>query len=239
MKIDILTLFPGILRGPLQESIIKKAQEKKHVSIKVHNIRDYAEGKHRTTDDRPYGGGPGMLMKPEPLFKAVARVREANSRIVLMSPTGSRFTQRMAERLAKEAHLVFLCGHYEGFDQRVHDELADEEISIGDYVLTNGALSAMVVVDAVVRLVPGVVGDAQSVQSESFSTGLLDYPQYTRPAVFRRKKVPQVLLSGDHARIEEWRERAALRRTKKVRRDLLTTVEKNVGMSAQSARLRG
>ena len=226
LRIDILTLFPGIVGGPMQESIIKRAQEKGFVSISVHNIRDHAEGRHKITDDRPYGGGPGMVMKPEPLFKAVASLRRRDSRVLLMTPTGSRFDQGMAERLSGGKHLIFLCGHYEGFDQRVHDELADEEISIGDYVLTNGALAAAVVVDALVRLVPGVVGDLESVRSESFSTGILDYPQYTRPAVFRRNRVPEVLLSGDHFKIEKWREQAALRRTKRTRGDLLAAVGK-------------
>lgn len=227
MEIDILTLFPGIIEGPLQESIIKRAQEKRKVRIRTHNIRDYAEGRHRITDDRPYGGGPGMVMKPEPVFKAVESLRK-KGRVIVLTPAGKRFDQKAAERLARRKHLVLLCGHYEGFDQRVLDELADEEISIGDYVLTNGALAAMVVVDAVVRLVPGVVGDARSVQSESFSTGILDHPHYTRPPVFRGKKVPKALLSGDHALIEEWRAREALRLTKKRRRDLLPVVKKEI-----------
>jgi tRNA (guanine37-N1)-methyltransferase len=222
MKIDVLTLFPGILRGPLQESILARAQKKRLVSIKTHNIRDFAQGRHRVTDDRPYGGGPGMVMKPEPVVKAVEHVRKKGCHVVLMSPTGKRFDQKAAERLRRKKHLIFVCGHYEGFDQRIHDLVADEEISIGDYVLTNGALAAMVVVDAVVRLIPGVVGDEASVQQESFSTGILDHPHYTRPPSFRGKSVPDVLLGGNHNRIERWREQEALRRTKKMRGDLIS-----------------
>jgi len=227
-EIDVLTLFPGIARGPLKESILARAQEKKLVRIKVRNLRDYASGRHRVTDDRPYGGGPGMVMKPEPVFEAVEKLqrrRGNKSWVILMSPTGRRFDQKAAERLAKKKRLLFLCGHYEGFDQRIHDALADEEISIGDYILTNGALAAMVVVDAVVRLIPGVVGDARSVSRESFSTGILDHPHYTRPPDFRGKKVPAVLLSGNHARIQTWRQSEAMARTKKARRDLIAPDE--------------
>ncbi len=221
LQIDIVTLFPGIAQGPLEESILKRAQDKECVKIRVRNLRDYAEGKHKITDDRPYGGGPGMLLKPEPVFKAVEDLRRRHSRVVLMAPSGKRFDQKMAQRLAGEQHLIFLCGHYEGFDHRVHEMLADEEISIGDYVLTNGALAAMVVVDAVVRLLPGVVGDAESVLQESFTTGMLDHPQYTRPPEFRGRKVPEILLGGNHAAIAQWRARRAKEQTWKSRRDLL------------------
>ncbi len=212
----------------MQESIIKRAKEKGCVTIEVHNIRDYAAGRHRVTDDRPYGGGPGMVMKPEPVFKAVESLRRRGSRVLLMSPSGKRFDQRQAEKLVRRKHLIFLCGHYEGFDQRVHDELADEELSIGDYVLTNGALAAMVVVDAVVRLLPGVLGDERSAQAESFTSGILDHPHYTRPEKFRGKRVPNVLLSGNHTLIEQWRAQEALRRTKKWRADLIDRKSKTV-----------
>jgi len=223
MKFDILTLFPGMFRGPLEESILKRAQEKKLVQIAVHDLRRWARDKHRTTDDRPFGGGPGMLMKPEPIFEAVEELkREApGARVVLLTPQGRPFNQPTAQELARQKHLILICGHYEGVDERVRTALVDDEISIGDYVLTNGALAAIVVVDAVARLVPGVLGHADSAQDESFTSGGLEYPQYTRPAEFRGMKVPDVLVSGDHAAIARWRAEQSRRRTRERRPDLL------------------
>lgn len=205
--------------GPLDESIIGKARERGLIAVRMHNIRDYAEGKHKITDDRPYGGGPGMLMKPEPIYKAVKALRKKSSVVVMMTPDGALFNQQIARELAHEKHLIFLCGHYEGFDERVR-ELADRELSIGDYVMTNGALPAMVVIDTVARLIPGVVGDSASVQQDSFSDGMLDWPHYTRPPAFRGKKVPEVLLTGHHEKILAWRREQALAKTLRRRTDL-------------------
>ena len=220
MRIDVLTLFPDIFSGPLTESIIKRAQEAALVSINIEDLRRYASDKHRTTDDKPYGGGSGMVMKPEPVLTAVDKLRKRSTRIILMSPQGSRFSQSMAQQLSGEEHLLFICGHYEGIDERVRTWLQPLDISIGDYILTNGSLAAMTVIDAVVRLIPGVLGNPESVLSESFQNGLLEYPQYTRPAEYRGMKVPDVLLSGDHQKIEQWREKEAQRLTRKHRPDM-------------------
>ena len=220
MIIDVITLFPAMFEGPLTESMIKRARARKIVTIKIHNLRDYAEGKHQITDDRPFGGGPGMLMKPEPLFRAVEAIADKSSRVILLSPKGRKLTQKKLVQLSKQKHLVFVTGHYEGVDARVEEHLIDEEISIGDYVLTNGALPAMVVIDGVVRLLPGALGHEESASRESFSHGELEYPQYTRPAEFRGMKVPEILLSGHHAEIEKWRGQQGRLKTKKVRPDL-------------------
>src|ERR1043166_6879298 len=225
MKIDILTLFPELCRAPLSESMMKRAQENKIIDLCIHNLRDWTTDKHHIVDDAPFGGGQGMVMKPEPIFAAVEDLKMRNAkgetRIVLMSPAGKRLDQKLAAGLSKESHLIIVCGHYEGVDHRVIEQLVDLEISIGDYVLTNGAIAAVVLVDAVVRLIPGVLGDEQSAADDSFSAGLLETPQYTRPAEFRGWKIPEVLLSGNHAEIAKWRKEQALRRTKQNRPDLL------------------
>jgi tRNA (guanine37-N1)-methyltransferase len=215
MTIDVITLFPAMFDGPLTESMIKRARAKKIVTINIHNLRDYAEGKHRVTDDRPFGGGPGMLMKPEPVFGAVEALAKKNSHVILLSPKGEKLTQKKLAQLSKKKHLVFITGHYEGVDARVEDHLIDEEISIGDYVLTNGALPAMVVIDGVVRLLAGALGHEESASRESFSENALEYPQYTRPAEFRGMKVPEILLSGHHAEIEKWRKEQGRLKTKR------------------------
>jgi tRNA (guanine37-N1)-methyltransferase len=221
MRIDIVTLFPEICRAPLSESIMKRAQENRIVELHIHNLRDWTTDKHHVVDDAPFGGGQGMVMKPEPIFAAVEELRNQTSKVVLMSPAGRRFDQQMAAQLSGESHLVIICGHYEGVDHRVIEHLVDLEISIGDYVLTNGAIAAVVLVDAVVRLMPGVLGHEQSAVDDSFSRGLLEAPQYTRPAEFRSWKVPDVLLSGNHAEIAAWRNEQARKRTKQNRPDLL------------------
>jgi tRNA (guanine37-N1)-methyltransferase len=221
MKIDVLTLFPAMFAGPLDESIIKRARQKGILDLKIHDLRDWTHDRHRTVDDRPFGGGPGMLLKPEPLFEAIEALSREKTRVILLSPAGRKFEQSIARELAKEDDLLFVTGHYEGVDERVREVLVDDELSIGDYVLTNGALPAMVVVDAVTRLLPGVLGDDESSHDESFSTGLLEYPQYTRPAEFRGMKVPDMLLSGNHAEIEKWRREQARQRTEQRRPDLL------------------
>lgn len=221
MRLDILTLFPEIAAGPLGASIIGKAQQRGLVDLHVHNLREWATNKHRTTDDTPYGGSQGMVMTCEPFFAAVEQLRTPAARVILMTPAGRPFTQAIAEDYAKREHLILLCGHYEGVDQRVIDHLVDEELSIGDYVLTNGALAAAVVADAVARLLPGVLGDANSAPDDSFSSGLLEFPQYTRPVDFRGWRVPDILLSGHHAEIAKWRREQALAKTKRVRPDLL------------------
>jgi tRNA (guanine37-N1)-methyltransferase len=221
MEFDILTLFPRMFEGPLDESIVKRAREGGLVQICVHNLRDFTHDKHHVVDDKPYGGGPGMLMKPEPIFEAVEQLRRADSCVVLMTPQGAPFTQGRAQELAKKPHLIVICGHYEGVDERVREALVDEEVSIGDYVLTNGALAAVVVVDAVVRLLPGVLGDEQSAGDDSFASGLLEGPQYTRPPEYHGMRVPDVLLSGDHAAVAKWRTEQARQRTKERRPDLL------------------
>ncbi len=221
MKIDVLTLFPGMFVGPLDESIIKRARETGRLDLRIHNLRDYAHDRHKTVDDRPFGGGPGMLLKPEPLFEAVEDLAREDTHVILLSPAGRTFNQAVARELALREHLLLISGHYEGFDERVREQLADDELSIGDYVLTNGGLPVMVVIDAVTRLLPGVLGDDESSREESFSHGLLEYPQYTRPAEFRGMKVPEVLLSGNHAEIARWRAEQARLRTTERRPDLL------------------
>lgn len=226
MKIDILSLFPEMFDGVLHSSIMKKAQEKEAVSFRVTDFRDYSENKHHKVDDYPYGGGAGMVLKPEPLFSAVEAVTaDANvkPRIVLLCPQGERFSQQKAEEFSKEEHLVFVCGHYEGYDERIREHLVTDEISLGDFVLTGGEIAAMAIVDSVVRLLPDVLGNAESSVLDSFSTGLLEHPQYTRPANFKGMEVPEVLLSGNHAKIDEWREEQALIRTFNRRKDLLKT----------------
>lgn len=221
MKINVLTLFPAMFTGPLDESIVKRARDMGLLELAVHNLRSYTHDRHRTVDDRPFGGGPGMLLKPEPLFEAVESLAGPQTRVVLLSPSGRQFNQAIAAEMAGEADLLLISGHYEGFDERVREHLADDELSIGDYVLTNGALPAMVVIDAVARLLPGALGDELSAREESFSHGLLEYPQYTRPADFRGMKVPEVLLSGNHAQIARWRAEQARARTEERRPDLL------------------
>ncbi len=221
LKIDVVTIFPGMLDGFLGESMLKRAAQAGCVRFRAINLRDFTTDNHRTTDDRPYGGGPGMVMKPEPIFEAVDSVRSPDARIILMTPQGRSFNQACAAELAREKHLIFICGHYEGVDERVRDGLVHDEISIGDYVLTNGVLPAAVVIDAVCRLVPGVLGDDTSAEQESFSAGLLEYPQYTRPPEFRGRKVPDILLSGNHEEIARWRREESLKRTKNRRPDLL------------------
>ena len=222
MRIDILTLFPEICRAPLNESMMKRAQAAGALDLHIHNIRDWTTDKHHVVDDAPFGGGQGMVMKPEPIFAAVESLKTDASTVVLMTPQGRRFSQASAQEFSTRAHLIVICGHYEGVDHRVAEHLADVEISIGDYVLTNGAIAAVVVVDAVVRLLPGVLGDEHSAADDSFSRGLLEAPQYTRPAEFRGWKVPDVLLSGNHGEIASWREREARRRTQENRPDLLS-----------------
>ena len=222
LQFDIITIFPKIFAPILNESIIKRAQEKKKVKIKVHDLRDYTTDKHRKVDDRPFGGGPGMVMTPQPIFDAIKKIkRQKKAKVILMCPTGKRLTPKIAKGLTKCNQLIIICGHYEGVDERIRKELIDESISIGDYVLTGGELPAMVLVDCVTRLVPGVLGKEESLLSESFENNLLEYPQYTRPANFRGMKVPNVLLSGHHQDIGDWRKRQSITKTKKMRPDLL------------------
>lgn len=226
MHFDILTLFPGLFAGVFEESILKRAREAGLVTIALHNIRDYATGRHQVTDDAPYGGGGGMIMKPEPLFAAVEAVlgeQRGKVPIILLTPQGRLFTQQVARELSRQRRLLLICGRYEGVDERVHRYLATDEISIGDYVLAGGEIPAMVVVEAVTRLIPGVLGDPGATFEDSHAEGLLEYPQYTRPAVFRGYAVPEVLLSGHHAQIVRWRRQQALRRTWEQRPDLLRT----------------
>lgn len=220
MRIDVITIFPEMIEGYLAQSMMKRAAAAGHVEFNLVNLRDFADDKHRTTDDRPFGGGPGMVMKPEPIFKAVESLRSENCRVILMCPQGEPFKQVRAQALSEEEHLIFICGHYEGVDERVREALVDEEISIGDYVLTNGVISAAVVIDAVVRLRPDVLGGEGATESESFSEPLLEGPQYTRPAEFRGMKVPEELLSGNHAAVAGWRREQAEKRTAERRPDL-------------------
>ena len=222
MRIDILTLFPEIALAPLRESIIKRAQESGLVEIRAHQLRDWADGPHRKTDDYLCGGGPGMLLKPEPIFAAVEDLRTAETRVLLTTPQGKSFKQADAQRLSGHPHLLVICGHYEGVDHRVVEQLVDEELSIGDYVLTNGAIAAAVIADALVRLLPGALGDARSHADESFTDPhLLEAPAYTKPAEFRGLRVPDVLLSGHHAEIDKWKQSMARDRTRRNRPDLL------------------
>lgn len=221
MKIDVITLFPNIFNGPLTESIIKRAKENKLVEIKINDLRRYTHDKHHTADDKPYSGGGGMVLKPEPIFSAVSELSTKQTKLILMSPRGIKFSQDIAKELSLEKHLLFICGHYEGIDERVRIGLKPQDISIGDYILTNGSLAAMVVIDAVVRLVPGVLGNPCSSITESFNNGLLEYPQYTRPAEYKGFKVPEELLSGNHKLIGEWKKKEAIKITKKHRPDML------------------
>jgi tRNA (guanine37-N1)-methyltransferase len=228
MKIDVLTLFPAMFAGPLDESIIKRAREKRILELGIHDLRNWTHDRHKTVDDRPFGGGPGMVLKPEPLFEAAEALAGPKTRVILMGPSGRKFTQEIARELAGYEHLLLIAGSYEGIDDRVRLGLAHDELSIGDYVLTNGALPVMVIIDVVTRLLPGVLGDEESAKEESFSHGLLEYPHYTRPAEFREMKVPEILLSGHHAEIAKWRHEQALKRTRERRPDLLEQPEKKV-----------
>ncbi|MFM8420137.1 MAG: tRNA (guanosine(37)-N1)-methyltransferase TrmD [Verrucomicrobiota bacterium] len=220
MRVDVVTLFPAMFAGPLDESIVRRARDTGILDLRVHDLRRWTHDRHKTVDDRPFGGGPGMVLKPEPLFEAVESLRGEGTRVVLTSPSGRLFDQALAREWAGTGHLIFLSGSYEGYDERVREHLVDDDVSIGDYVLTNGALPVMVMVDAVTRLLPGVLGDDASSVDESFSNGLLEYPHYTRPAEFRGWGVPDVLMSGNHAEIERWRRAQAARRTAERRPDL-------------------
>lgn len=224
MRFDIFTLFPEMFSGPFSESILKRAQERNLLSIALHNIRDATTDKHHVVDDYPYGGGAGMVMKPEPIFTAVEAVYQGGP-IILLTPQGRLFTQQIARELAREARLTLICGHYEGVDERVREHLVTDELSIGDYVLTGGELPAMIIVDAVSRLLPGVLGGEESTQEESHSAGLLEYPHYTRPPEFRGWRIPDVLLSGHHAEIARWRRKESMRRTKLRRPDLFAKAD--------------
>jgi tRNA (guanine37-N1)-methyltransferase len=232
MRIDIITIFPKMFSPILSESIIKRAQKKGRVEIFIHDLRDFTPDKHRKVDDRPFGGGPGMVMRPEPIFNAIEGIKRAKRserqeargkmKIILLSPQGKKLNQKIAKRLAKNNHLVLICGHYEGIDERIRKNLVDEEISIGDYILTGGELPTMVVIDCIIRLIPGVLGEKKSLHFESFEGNLLEYPQYTRPANYRGMRVPSVLLSGNHKKIEKWRQGQAVKITRQRRPDLLT-----------------
>jgi tRNA (guanine37-N1)-methyltransferase len=221
MRVDILTLFPGYFQSPLRESLLARAVDARLVDVRVHDIRDHAHDRHRTADDAPFGGGPGMVMKPAPVFEAVESLGPGSRRLILLSPAGRRLDQAMVRSLSEEPWLVLICGRYEGVDERVVTGLGAEEVSIGDFVLSGGEAAALVLVEAVTRLVPGVVGNEASLDQESFETGLLDHPHYTRPRVYRGMEVPGVLVSGDHARVAEWRRRAAEEKTRRNRPDLL------------------
>ncbi len=225
MKIDVLTLFPKMFENILGESILKRAQSKGLVKINVHNLRDWTSDNHRSADDKPFGGGPGMVMKVEPVYKALEELK-IEARVILLTPQGKKLNQKIVKELAKEKNLVLICGHYEGVDERIR-EIADDEISIGDYILTCGEIPALVLIDSVVRLVPGVLGDEGSKIEESFENNMLEYPQYTRPADFKGMKVPEVLLNGDHKKIEKWRKDEALKRTRERRPDLIKKGKKN------------
>ena len=220
MRVDVVTLFPAMFAGPLDESIVRRARDAGILDLRVHDLRRWTHDRHKTVDDRPFGGGPGMVLKPAPLFEAVESLRGEGTRVVLTSPSGRLFDQALAREWAGTGHLIFLSGSYEGYDERIRQHLVDDDVSIGDYVLTNGALPVMVMVDAVTRLLPGVLGDDASSVDESFSNGLLEYPHYTRPAEFRGWGVPDVLMSGNHAEIERWRRAQAARRTAERRPDL-------------------
>jgi len=220
MKVDVITLFPAMFAGPLDESIISRARESGRLELAIHDLREWTHDRHRTVDDEPYGGGPGMVIKPEPIFEAIEALATDASCVIMLTPQGDRFSQPRARELVGQEHLLLLCGSYEGFDERIRSRV-HHEISIGDYVLTNGALPAMVVIDAVTRLLPGVLGDDASSVEESFSGEMLEYPQYTRPSDFRGMKVPEVLLSGNHAEIEKWRRTEADQRTRARRPDML------------------
>lgn len=226
MKIDYLTLFPEMFEGVLNHSILKRAQDKEIIDVNAINFRDYSVNKHNQVDDYPFGGGQGMVLKPEPVFNAMQDLqRDENTRVILMCPQGRPFTQEIAQELSEAQHIVFICGHYEGYDERIREHLVTDEISMGDYVLTGGELPAMTMTDAIVRLIPGVLGNEASHQDDSFSDGLLEFPQYTRPREYKEMKVPDVLLSGNHAHIEEWRHKQKLIRTYEKRPDLLEKYE--------------
>lgn len=226
LRIDVITLFPQMFYGPFGESILKRAIDRGIIELNVIDLRDYTHDKYRTVDERPFGGGAGMVMKCEPLFEAVEALRTPETKVVALCPTGKTLTQQTAKALTTEKHLIMICGHYEGIDERVHEALVDIEISIGDYVLTNGNLAAMVVADAVCRLLPDVLDGNETLEDESFNDGLLEYPHYTRPRVFQGMEVPEVLLSGNHAEIDKWRQQQAVIRTKQRRPDLLVDAEK-------------
>jgi tRNA (guanine37-N1)-methyltransferase len=221
LHIDVLTLFPRMLEGFLSESILGKGIESGLLTVRVHDVRDWATSKHKNADDRPFGGGAGMVMKPEPVFAAIEQLQTPGCRRIYLTPDGTPYSEKLARELAQTTHLVLLSGHYEGIDQRIREKLIDQEISIGDYVLTNGTLPAAVVIDALARFIPGVLGEEKSLTHESFTGKLLDFPQYTRPAEFRGMSVPDVLLSGDHAKIEQWRNARRIEKTRQVRPDLL------------------
>ena len=240
MRIDILTLFPQFFKAPFESGIFQRAIENGLLEVNAVNIRDYTHDKHHVADDYPYGGGAGMVMKPEPIFEAVEDIRQSPAAkeggdfpVILLSPQGRLFTQEVARELAQHTHIVLICGHYEGIDERVHQHLATDEISIGDYVLSGGEPAAMVVADAVIRLLPGVLGSAESLKEDSHTEGLLEYPQYTRPEVFREWTVPEVLLSGNHARIEEWRRQQSIQRTVERRPEMLD----KAGLSIKERRM--
>ncbi len=227
MKCEIITIFPEIFHAYLGESILKRALQRKLIELRIHDLRDYTKDKHRTVDDYPYGGGAGMVMKPEPFFAAVEELypERAERKVIMLSPAGNKFDQKMAEELSREKRrLFFLCGRYEAIDERVRTAIVDDEVSIGDYILTGGELAALVIIDAVARLIPGVLGDERSAEEDSFSSGLLEYPHYTRPPVFRDMPVPEVLLSGNHREIWRWRRKEALRRTLERRPELLEKI---------------
>lgn len=227
MRIDILCLFPEMFISPLSQSLIKRAKEQGLVDIVIHNIRDYTHNKHHTVDDCPYGGGPGMVLKPEPVFEAAEDIRQqiatSEMPVILLTPQGRLFNQQVARELARHTHLMLICGHYEGIDERVREHLATDEVSIGDYVLSGGELAAMVIIDTVVRLIPGALGSPLSADSDSYGDGLLEYPQYTRPKVYRDWSVPSILLSGNHGEIAQWRRNQAILRTAKRRPNLMKT----------------
>lgn len=229
MKIDVLTLFPKMFAGPLDVSIVQRARKAGLVDLRIHNLRDWTHDRHKTVDDKPFGGGPGMVLKPEPLFEAVESLAGEQTHVVLMTPAGQVFNQAKARELSGREHLLFICASYEGVDERAVETLVDEELSIGDFVLTNGGLPAMVMIDAVTRLIPGALGHEESAVDESFSHGLLEYPHYTRPAEFRGMKAPEVLLSGHHAEIEKWRKEQAKLRTARRRPDMLENGKKTEG----------
>lgn len=222
IEVDFLTLFPGMIQGYVKESILGRAVESGKVKVGVHNIRDWAKDKHRVTDDVPFGGGAGMLLKCEPLFAAIGQLKRPGTKVIYLAPDGELLTSAMARELANEEHLILLSGHYEGVDHRVRENLVDREVSIGDYVLTNGTLAGMVLLDAISRYIPGVLGDENSLTQDSFNNNLLSFPQYTRPADFQGMKVPEVLLSGNHAAIAAWRQAQRVERTRKLRPDLLS-----------------
>lgn len=220
MQIDVLTLFPQMFAGILNESILKRAQENKKAQISIYDMRNWTHDTRKTVDDKPYGGGPGMVIKPEPVYEACDDLCEKESYVILLTPQGEKFNQVIAKELSNKKCILLICGHYEGFDERIR-KIADREISIGDYVLTGGEIPAMVIIDSVIRLIPGVLGEESSLDDESFNNGLLEYPHYTRPSVYRNMEVPPVLLSGDHKKIAKWRCEQAFKRTKEKRKDLL------------------